>query len=82
VQSTAFGGTSFEQISGASYREIFDLSDWDNAVAINVSGQGGQPASKHFDDLLSLWSAGHYFPLKLSRAAVDAVTTDILTLHP
>jgi penicillin amidase len=82
VQSTAFGGTSFEQISGASYREIFDLSDWDNALAINVPGQSGQPASKHFDDLLSLWSAGHYFPLKFSRAAVDAVTTDILTLHP
>jgi penicillin G amidase len=82
VQSTAFGDTSFEQISGASYREIFDLSDWDNAVAINVPGQSGQPASKHFDDLLPLWSAGNYFPLKFSRAAVDEVTTDILTLHP
>ncbi len=82
VQSTAFGDSSFEQISGASYREIFDLSDWDRAVAINVPGQSGQPASPHFDDLLPLWSAGHYFPLKFSRAAVDAVTTDILTLHP
>jgi penicillin G amidase len=82
VQSTAFEPQSFEQTSGASYREIFDLSDWDNSVAINVPGQSGQPEAEHFDDLLPLWSAGQYFPLKFSRAAVDAVTRDVLILHP
>jgi penicillin amidase len=51
-------------------------------VAINVPGQSGQPGAKHFDDLLPLWSEGRYFPLKFSRAAVDEVTTDILTLEP
>jgi len=82
VQSTAFDAQTLEQTSGASYREIFDLSDWDNSVAINVPGQSGQPQAKHFDDLLPLWSAGQYFPLKFSRAAVDAVTTDVLILEP
>lgn len=82
VQATPFDETSFDQTSGASYREIFDLSDWDNSVAINVPGQSGQPGSKHFDDLLPLWSAGRYFPLKFSKAAVDAATGDILTLQP
>jgi len=82
VQATGFDAQSLEQGSGASYREIFDLSDWDNSVAINVPGQSGQPEAKHFDDLLPLWSAGQYFPLKFSRAAVDAVTTDVLLLEP
>ncbi|HET9391351.1 MAG TPA: penicillin acylase family protein [Steroidobacteraceae bacterium] len=82
VQATSFDDDSFDQVSGASYREIFDLSDWDKSVAINVPGQSGQPGSRHFDDLLPLWSAGQYFPLKYSRAAVDAVTTDTLILQP
>jgi len=82
VQSTASDAQTLEQTSGASYREIFDLSDWDNSLAINVPGQSGQPEAKHFDDLLPLWSAGRYFPLKFSRAAVDAVTTDVLILEP
>src|SRR5215813_6678474 len=82
VQATDFEGESFEQTSGASYREIFDLADWDHSVAINVPGQSGQPGSKHFDDLLPLWSAGQYFPLRYSRAAVDAVSTDLLILEP
>jgi len=82
VQATSFDGASFDQTSGASYREIFDASDWDQAVAINVPGQSGQPGSKHYDDLLPLWSAGRYFPLKFSKSAVDAVTTDVLILHP
>lgn len=82
VQATYFDDGSFEQTSGASYREIFDLSDWDNAAAINVPGQSGEPGSRHFDDLMALWSRGDYFPLRFSRKAVDAVTTDTLILQP
>ena len=82
VQSTAFDEQTFEQTSGASFREIFDLADWDNSLAINVPGQSGQPGARHYDDLLPLWSAGEYFPLKFSRAAVDAVTADVLILTP
>ena len=82
VQATDFEDGSFEQTTGASYREIFDLADWDHSVAINAPGQSGQPGSKHFDDLLPLWSAGQYFPLRYSRNAVDAVTTDRLILQP
>ncbi len=82
VQATYFHDDSFEQSSGASYREIFDLNDWDNALAINVPGQSGEPGSRHFDDLLPLWSSGDYFPLRFSRKAVNAVTTDTLMLQP
>ena len=73
---------SYDQIYGASYREIFDLADWDKSVGINVPGQSGQPGSKHYDDLLPLWREGKYFPLAYTKSAVDAVTTDVLDLTP
>ena len=82
VNATYYGGGSFDQLAGASYREIFDLSDWDNALGVNVPGQSGQPGSPHFDDLLSLWTRGQYFPLRFSRQAIDRETTDVLELKP
>ena len=82
VNATAYAAKSFNQLAGASYREIFDLSDWDNAVGINVPGQSGQPGSPHYDDLLPLWLRGQYFPLRYSKAAVDRDTTDVLELRP
>jgi penicillin amidase len=82
VQATGFDEDSLDQVSGASYREIFDLANWDRSVGINVPGQSGQPGSKHYDDLLPLWRKGQYFPLNYSRTAVDAATTDVLLLVP
>ena len=82
VQATSFKDGSFDQVTGASYREIFDLADWDRSVGINAPGQSGQPGSKHYDDLLPLWIAGRYFPLSYSKPAVDAATTDVLNLMP
>jgi len=82
VQATGFRDDSFDQFSGASYREILDLADWDRSVGINVPGQSGQPGSKHYDNLLPLWIEGKYFPLSYTMGAVDAVTTDVLYLTP
>jgi penicillin amidase len=82
VDATYFGGTSFDQLAGASYREIFDLSDWDNALGVNVPGQSGQPASPHYDDLLPLWLRGQYFPLRYTKTSIDRETTDVLELKP
>jgi penicillin G amidase len=82
VDATYFAGASFDQLAGASYREIFDLSDWDNAVGVNVPGQSGQPGSAHYDDLQPLWIRGQYFPLRYSKQAIDRETTDLLDLKP
>jgi penicillin amidase len=82
VQATSPDAQTFEQVDGASYREIFDLGDWDHSVAINVPGQSGQPGSAHYADLLPLWRNGQYFQLAYSRQAVEAVTTDVLELKP
>ena len=82
VDSTGTEGDSWEQRSGASYREILDTGDWDRSVAVNTPGQSGQPSSPHYSDLLPLWDAGQYFPLVYSRRAVENQTTDRLTLEP
>ena len=82
VNATGFEGDSWDQVSGASYREILDTSDWDKSVAINTPGQSGQPGSPHYSDLMTMWNAGRYFPLVYSRKAVEAATTDRLVLKP
>jgi acyl-homoserine lactone acylase PvdQ len=43
----------------------YDLSNWDNSVAVNVPGQSGQPTSPHYSDLLPLWSEGRYFRFRI-----------------
>jgi len=80
VNATA--GARFIQRSGASFREILDLSDWDNSVAINVPGQSGQPGSPHYGDLLPLWAEGKYFPLLYSREKIEKNTAHRLVLEP
>jgi len=76
------GGGGFRQTSGASYRQIFDLADWDRSVVTSVPGQSGQPASPHYADLLPLWGEGKYFPLPYTRAAVEKHTKQKLLLEP
>lgn len=73
---------NFRQVHGASYREVFDLADWDRGLATSVPGQSGQPGSPHYNDLLPLWAEGQYFPLSYSRKKVDEVTKHRLTLKP
>jgi penicillin amidase len=82
VGATGFYGDTFEQLAGASYREILDLSDWDKSVAINTPGQSGEPGSAHYSDLMPLWGQGVYFPLRYSEEAVKEVMTDKLELQP
>jgi penicillin G amidase len=73
---------NYDQLGGASYREIFDVSDWDRSEGVNVPGESGQPGSSHYSDLVPLWRDGKYFPLAYSEQAVEAQTTDRLELLP
>ena len=78
----ATGGRDFRQTSGASFREIIDLGDFDQSVVTNVPGQSGDPRSPHYGDLLPLWAKDQYFPLVYSRARVEAETESVLWLRP
>jgi len=65
-----------------SYRQICDLANWDRSLSIHPVGQSGQPGSKHYADLIEAWRTMQYHPMPWSRARVEDVTADRLTLAP
>ncbi|MCC6931062.1 MAG: penicillin acylase family protein [Gemmatimonadaceae bacterium] len=77
----ATGGRDFKQGSGASFREIIDLANFDRSVVTNVPGQSADPRSRHYGDLLPLWARDEYFPLVYSRARVEQETEQLLWLE-
>ncbi len=76
----ASGGASGS--NGASYREIFDLADWDRSMMTNAPGESGDPESRHYRDLLDDWIAGRYHPMPFSRKAVEAAMEERIVLEP
>jgi penicillin amidase len=82
VNNTGFRTSDYRQTGGASYRQVIDLGDLDNSVAINTPGQSGDPGSPHYKDLFPLWAEGKYFPLFFSRDRIEGVTEEVLTLQP
>lgn len=76
------GGAGAVEADGASYREILDVSNWDNSLTINTPGQSGQPESPFYGNLLPLWANNEYFPMTFSRKAVDEKAAHRLKLTP
>ncbi len=82
VHRATFRKSDFRQISGASYRQVIDVSNWDNSRVQNVPGQSADPRSPYYQNLLKGWATGEYFPMAFSRAKVDSERADTLTLRP
>jgi penicillin amidase len=66
----------------ASWRQIFDVGNWDDARGVHTTGQSGHPASRHYDDQIRLWLEGRYHAMPWSRARVLAAATATLQLAP
>ena len=81
VTLNATGGGD-NQTSGASFRIIVDLADWDAAVGTNTPGQSGDPSSPHYRDLFEPWARDRYFPVLYSRSQVEAATASRIQLTP
>jgi len=73
---------SDNQISGASFRIIADLANWDNSVGTNCPGQSGNPDSPHYDNLFEPWAEGKYFPVCFSREKIMEAAETITLLKP
>jgi penicillin amidase len=80
--NTTYRGTDFRLTTGASFRMVVDVGDWDNSRVINTPGQSGDPRSSHYDDLAPLWAAGAYVPMVFTRPAVDAAAALRIILIP
>jgi penicillin amidase len=66
----------------ASYRQLYDLADWDRSLFVLPPGQSGHPGSPHYDDHLQLWLRGDYVPLLFSRDAVAGAVEQTAVLRP
>jgi penicillin amidase len=82
VNLSEYDDNNFRQITGASFRVIVDVGNWDNSWAINFPGQSGDPNSAHYRDLVLLWQNGQYFPLLYTRAAIEAAAETWLHFLP
>ena len=80
--AAAYRATDYTLVSGASFRMVADVGNWDASVAINTPGQSGDPASAHYRDLAPLWAQGGYFPLAYSREAVEKAARTRIELRP
>jgi penicillin G amidase len=65
-----------------SYRQIVDLGDLSNSLAIHTTGQSGHPFHRHYDDMIDPWRNIEYHPFLFDRAGVEADAQNILILQP
>lgn len=82
TNNTGFRGDGFDVASGASFRMVVDVGNWDNAFATNAPGQSGDPRSHFYDNLLDNWAKDDSFPLLYSRTAVEKNVAFSITLLP
>ncbi len=66
----------------ANHRTVIDLGDVERSRYVLAGGQSGNPLSPHYADLFELWQRGEGVPIPWSVEAVEAATTDRLTLQP
>lgn len=81
VNNTSFG-EDYRVRSGASWRMVLDVGNWDEARMTNAPGQSGVQESPHYGDLLDPWATLESRPLLYSREAVEKATTKVLKLIP
>ncbi|MBB6172719.1 penicillin amidase [Nocardiopsis mwathae] len=82
VDASNYNWFTYAQTSGASFKMVLDVGNWDGSRAINAPGQSGDPRSPHYDDLVPKWRAGDYFPLLYSKKAVKRNAVSELRLRP
>lgn len=75
------GGTD-NQRSGASFRIIMDIGDWDKTVMTNVPGQSGDPRSKFYSNLFESWAKDEYFPAYFSKEKIRENTHSKMLMIP
>jgi penicillin amidase len=65
-----------------SYREILDLSKWDNSLSSVTTGQSGHPFSRFYDDQLKLWRSVQPHPMLWEREKIKKNQVALLMLLP
>jgi penicillin amidase len=75
-------GNGLNQSSGASFRVIIPVGDWDNSLGINSPGQSGDPESPFYRNLFEMWANDVYFPMYYSKEKIESVMAEKYRLVP
>jgi penicillin amidase len=65
-----------------SWRQLFDVGNWDESRVAMPSGQSGHPMSPFYFDQIDVWRQGRYRTQPFSRNAVNAATQHRLLFVP
>ena len=75
-------GESFEVNWLPSEREIVDLSNLNNSLAIYTTGESGHAYHPHYIDMAPLWSTLQYAPMWWDQASIIEDAEGHLRLVP
>jgi penicillin amidase len=72
----------FETWEHPSWRQLFEVGNWDESRVVLPAGQSGHPFSRFYFDQNELWRTGQYRRQPFSRNAVSAAARHRLLLVP
>ena len=72
--------TPFAAWEHPSWRQLFDVGEWDESLVALPAGQSGHPMSPFYFDQNELWRTGQYRKQPYSRGAVSAAAKHRLLL--
>jgi len=75
-------GSNDNQTSGATFRIIVDVNDWNKSLGTNSPGQSGDPDSPFYKNLFEDWANDTYFPVYYTRDKIESVTVEKNQLVP
>jgi penicillin amidase len=82
TNNTGFRAEDFVVRSGASFRMVVDVGNWDAAKMTNAPGQSGDPRSQFYDNLLENWADDRDLPMVFSKQKVVDNAAFRITLSP
>jgi penicillin amidase len=82
TNNTGFYDDTFNVRSGASFRMVVDVGNWDDARMTNAPGQSGDPRSPFYDNLLENWATEGHVPMLFSREKVEESAVLTISLTP
>ena len=72
----------FAQTHGSTFRAIYDLSDLDRSLYIQIPGQSGNPLSPYYDNFVRAWQDTEYIPMTSARRDYASGALGTLVLSP
>ena len=64
-------GGNYQQSSGASFRIIVKVGDWNASIGMNAPGQSGIPENVFYQNLFPMWAKDRYFSLWFDRSEIQ-----------